>query len=77
MLHAIGKKFSRIVTVEDGVITGGMGTAVNEFMSQHGYKPQIRCIGIPDRFVEHGTTQELYRSCGMDNETILETILNI
>lgn len=77
MLHAIGKKFSRIVTVEDGVITGGMGTAVNEFMSQHGYKPQIRYIGIPDRFVEHGTTQELYRSCGMDNETILETILNI
>lgn len=77
MLHAIGKKFSRIVTVEDGVITGGMGAAVNEFMSQHGYKPQIRCIGIPDRFVEHGTTQELYRSCGMDNETILETILNI
>ena len=77
MLHAIGKKFCRIVTVEDGVITGGMGAAVNEFMSQHGYKPQIRCIGIPDRFVEHGTTQELYRSCGMDNETILETILNI
>ena len=77
LLHSIGEKFNKIVTIEDGVIAGGMGSAVTEFMQQNGYKPQIVCIGIPDRFVEHGTTQELYRSCGMDNDSVLEKILKL
>lgn len=77
MLHTIGKKFKKIVTVEDGVISGGAGSAITEFMAANGYNPTIRCIGIPDKFVEHGTTEQLYKLCGMDKETVLATILQI
>ena len=70
MLHEIGRRFRRIVTVEDGVVSGGMGSAVLEFMADHGYKPDVRRIGVPDQFVEHGTVNELYHLCGMDEEGI-------
>lgn len=70
MLHEIGQHFQRIVTVEDGVISGGMGSAVLEFMADHGYKPDVRRIGVPDQFIEHGTVAELYHLCGMDEEGI-------
>ena len=70
MLHEIGQRFQRIVTVEDGVISGGMGSAVLEFMADHGYKPDVRRIGVPDQFIEHGTVAELYHLCGMDEEGI-------
>ena len=70
MLHEIGQRFQRIVTVEDGVISGGMGSAVLEFMADHGYKPNVRRIGVPDQFIEHGTVAELYHLCGMDEEGI-------
>lgn len=75
-LHAIGQKFPRIVTLEDGVVSGGLGTAVTEFMAANGYTPQIHCMGIPDKFVEHGTTEELYHICGMDSAAVLEALLN-
>ena len=77
MLHAVGKKFKNIVTVEDGVVSGGAGSAIIEFMAANGYNPTIRCIGIPDTFVEHGTTEQLYEICGMDKDTVLRTILQI
>ena len=77
MLHAVGKKFKNIVTVEDGVISGGAGSAIIEFMAANGYTPLIHCIGIPDTFVEHGTTEQLYKICGMDKDTVLETILQM
>ena len=77
MLHAVGKKFKNIVTVEDGVISGGAGSAIIEFMAANGYSPTIRCIGIPDTFVEHGTTEQLYEICGMDKDTVLRTILQM
>ena len=70
MLHEIGQRFQRIVTVEDGVISGGMGSAVLEFMADNGYKPDVRRIGVPDQFIEHGTVAELYHLCGMDEEGI-------
>ena len=70
MLHEIGQHFQRIVTVEDGVISGGMGSAVLEFMADNGYKPDVRRIGVPDQFIEHGTVAELYHLCGMDEEGI-------
>lgn len=76
LLHEVGKRFSRIVTIEDGVRTGGMGSAVLEFMADHGYAPRVQRIGIPDCFVEHGTVAELYRLCGMDEESIVKRILN-
>lgn len=77
MLHAVGKKFKNIVTVEDGVISGGAGSAIIEFMAANGYTPLIHCIGIPDTFVEHGTTEQLYKICGMDKDTVLGTILQM
>ena len=76
MLHEVGKNFKRIITVEDGVVTGGMGTAIMEFMAEHGYTPQIERIGIPDQFIEHGKVDELYAICGMNEEQICNTILN-
>lgn len=77
LLHEVGKKFRKIITVENGVINGGFGSAVLEFMADNGYTPQIRRIGIPDRFIEHGTIPELYRLCGMDAEGISAQIKDI
>ncbi len=77
ILHAIGKKFNKIVTIEDACVTGGLGSAVVEFMAANDYTPTIRCIGIPDKFVEHGTTDELYKICGMDSDTVLDTIVKL
>lgn len=75
MLAEIGKTYSRIITVEDGVIKGGMGSAVLEFMADHGYTPQITRIGVPDKFIEHGTIPELHHLCGMDEDGILKVIM--
>jgi len=74
ILHEVGKRFSQIVTVENGVITGGLGSAVMEFMSGHGYACRVKRIGVPDRFIEHGSISELYQLCGMDAAGIAETL---
>ena len=76
MLDEIGQKFKYIVTIEDGVLKGGMGSAILEFMSDHGYTPSVRRIGLPDQFVQHGAPHELYGICGMDAESIEKTILS-
>ncbi len=76
ILDEIGRKFKKIVTIEDGVLAGGLATAVAEYMSANGYAPQIKSIGISDKFVEHGSIAELHRLCGMDSETVLHTILS-
>ena len=70
----VPSSFSRIITIEDGIRKGGMGTAILEFMSDNEYTPHVHRIGVPDKFVEHGTIQELYHLCGMDEEGILEAI---
>jgi len=75
LLHEAGKRFSCIVTVENGVITGGLGSAVMEFMADNGYAPRIRRIGIGDTFVGHGSIPELFRLCGLDAESIAQVIL--
>ena len=74
ILHEAGKQFSRIITVEDGTIAGGLGSAVVEFMAENGYQVQVKRIGITDRFIEHGNMPELYRLCGMDAEGIAQAI---
>ena len=74
LLHELGKKFNRIVTVENGVIKGGLGTAVLEFMADNGYTPKVKRIGVPDRFIEHGSVPELFKLCGMDSESITEVV---
>lgn len=76
ILHEIGENFSRIVTVEDGVRMGGMGSAVLEWMADHGYKPEVKRLGLPDTFVEHGTVPELQSIVGIDAESIRKAIEN-
>ena len=75
ILREVGEKFKYVVTLEDGCVTGGLGSAVVEYMTANGYAPKVEVIGIPDKFVEHGTPEELYRVCGMDKESVLRTIL--
>ena len=75
LLHEVGRNFSRILTIEDGARKGGMGSAVLEFMADHDYTPHIKRIGVPDTFIEHGTVQELYQLCGMDEEGIYNILI--
>ena len=74
LLHEVGQRFQYIVTVEDGVRKGGMGSAVLEFMADNNYHPRVTCIGVPDTFVEHGTVKKLYHLCGMDEEGIFNKL---
>ena len=68
LLHEVGKRFKTIVTAEDGVIAGGFGSAVLEWMADHGYTPRIIRLGVNDQFVEHGSTKELYHMLNLDKE---------
>ncbi|HLP74076.1 MAG TPA: 1-deoxy-D-xylulose-5-phosphate synthase [Bacteroidales bacterium] len=70
ILHSVFKRFSHVITVEDGILKGGFGSAVIEFMADNGYNAEVRRLGIPDYFVEQGTQEELYRECGYDKEGI-------
>ena len=74
LLEEVGKKFKHIVTIEDGVRNGGMGSAVLEWMSDHGYQPTITRMGLPDDFVEHGTVNQLREIVHLDNNSIKETL---
>lgn len=74
LLHEVFGKFKKIITVEDGTIVGGFGSAVLEFMNTHGYKADVKIMGIPDRLVEHGTPKELYKEIGLDAESIAAEI---
>ena len=76
MLEEIGKKHSRIITIEDGVLKGGMGSAVLEYMADHAYTPLIKRIGIVDKFIQHGPVNELYRICGLDEQGIYDKIIS-
>jgi 1-deoxy-D-xylulose-5-phosphate synthase len=70
ILHTVFKKFRHVLTIEDGMLSGGFGSAVLEFMSENCYNAEVRRLGIPDYFVEHGTQDELMRECGFDAEGI-------
>lgn len=73
LLKAIGKKFETIITVEDGCIPGGFGSAIIEWLNDNGYNTKVVRLGIPDKFIEHGTQQQLYKECGFDVEGIYQT----
>ncbi len=77
LLHEVGARFERVVTVEDGVVRGGVGSAVEDFFARHGYAIKVTKLGVPDQFIPHGTPAELYRLCGFDADGILAAILNI
>lgn len=74
LLHKIGKSYNIIVTVEDGCLPGGFGSAVLEWLNDNGYNTKVIRLGIPDRFVDHGSQQQLYKECGFDTDGIYQTI---
>lgn len=74
LLNQLAKRFDRIITIEDGTIRGGLGSAVLEYMNDAGYAPHIKRLGIPDNFVTHGTVAELHTLCGYDKDSILKAI---
>lgn len=75
LLHEIAKKYKRIVTIEEGCINGGFGSAILEFMADNGYSPRIKRMGIPDKFIPQGSVKELHALCGIDEENIYSTII--
>jgi 1-deoxy-D-xylulose-5-phosphate synthase len=77
MLHEVFQKFEKVITIEDGTVVGGFGSAVLEFMNAYNYKAEIKILGIPDRLVEHGTPKELHHECGYDAEGIKEAVLEM
>jgi 1-deoxy-D-xylulose-5-phosphate synthase len=74
LLHEVFSKFKHVVTVEDHGLQGGMGSAVLEFMGDHGYAAHVKRLAIPDTFIEHGTQAELYRECGIDAIAVVEAV---
>ncbi len=77
MLHVIFKRFSKVITLEDGCRMGGFGTAVIEFMADNGYFAQVERMGIPDRFIDHGSPKELYIECGYHKDDVVRTALRM
>ena len=76
ILKQVFEKYSTIITVEDGALQGGFGSAIAEFMIDNNYNSKIIRLGVPDKFISHGTQQELRKECGFDKENILKTILS-
>jgi 1-deoxy-D-xylulose-5-phosphate synthase len=74
LLHEACQQYEKLVTVEDGTVEGGIGSAILEFMAKHGYKNDVRILGIPDRLVEHGTPKELHKECGYDAQGIADAV---
>ena len=74
ILEEVGRKFKRVITLENGVKKGGLGSAVLEWMNEHDYHPKVTILGMPDEFVEHGTVAELQKIVGFDTESIIKAI---
>jgi 1-deoxy-D-xylulose-5-phosphate synthase len=77
LLHEALGRYDKIITVEDGSVIGGFGSAVLEFMADNNYKNEVRILGIPDTVIEHGTPQQLHRECGYDTQAIKEAVLSM
>jgi 1-deoxy-D-xylulose-5-phosphate synthase len=74
LLHEALQNYEKIITVEDGTVVGGFGSAVAEFMAENNYKNDLRILGIPDRLIEHGTLKELHHECAYDASAIADTV---
>jgi 1-deoxy-D-xylulose-5-phosphate synthase len=77
LLHSIFKRFSKVLTVEEGCLLGGFGSAIVEFMADHGYTAKVKRLGIPDKVVEHGQQIELQRESGFDPEAIANSAISM
>jgi 1-deoxy-D-xylulose-5-phosphate synthase len=74
LLHGIFKQFKKIITVEDGAVSGGFGSAILEFMGEHEYEASVKRLGIPDKFIEQGKNEELHHECGYDADGIIKAV---
>lgn len=74
LLHGVFAKHDKIITVEDGCVQGGFGSAIVEFMADHNYQAQVKRLGVPDKYIEHGTQAELWRECEYDQQAIAEKV---
>ena len=77
LLNAIGSRFDKVITIEDGSVRGGVGEAITAHLSRQGYTPRVVNLGIGDTFVEHGKPAELYADCAYDEASLLATIESI
>ena len=77
ILEEVCKNYSRIITVEDGTIVGGLGSTVVEWINDHGYNTHVKRLGIPDRFISQGTVKQLHSICGIGYDEILQSILDL
>jgi 1-deoxy-D-xylulose-5-phosphate synthase len=77
LLHDVFKRYANIITIEDGCLQGGMGSAILEFMADHNYKANVVRLGIPDEFIEHGEQPELWTLCGYDKSAIITAVKKI
>ena len=76
IMHYVGKNYKKVITIEDGTVVGGFGSACLEFFAAHNYQVEVKILGIPDRLVEHGKPAELHKECGYDKDSIVETVIN-
>ncbi len=77
LLHSIFEKFEKIITIEDGCLQGGFGSAILEFMANNNYKSSVKMLGIPDKFIHHGTQDELHKDCYYDTDAIIKSVHEI
>jgi 1-deoxy-D-xylulose-5-phosphate synthase len=77
LLHEVFTRYKKVITIEDASIMGGMGSAVLEFMADHNYSAQVKRLGIPDHFIEHGEQSELYEECGFSPKAIATTVIEL
>jgi 1-deoxy-D-xylulose-5-phosphate synthase len=77
ILHEVFSKYKHIITIEDGTVKGGFGSAVAEFMAENGYMAHLKIMGVPDRFIEHGSVEQLYKVCGLDTDGIAGAVLEM
>lgn len=77
MLHEVFTKFSQVLTIEDGCVMGGFGSAVLEFMADNGYQAKVTRLGIPDKYIHHGTPEQLHADCGFDTASIVKKVAEI
>ena len=74
ILNEVGRKFKFIITIENGTVSGGLGSAVMEYMMDNGFTPLIKRLGLPDRFIEHGSTPQLLHLCNIDEDAVINTL---
>ena len=77
MLHEIFSKYDKIITIEDGCLMGGFGSAIIEFMCDNNYTTSVHRLGIPDKYINHGTQKELWEECGFDTNSIIKKIKEV